>query len=218
MNAIQLKESILKEAISGRLVPQLDEEPTVEKIGTMPEKIPFKIPKKWKWIYLQEIQTLIRGITFPATAKQKNKTDNTVRCLTTGSVQKNYNDKADVYVDISFIKNKNQFLKEGDVIISSANSRELVGKNILWNRNKNISFGGFLTVARVKENRIISPTYLYIIYQFLFISGIFLEKATQTTNIANISNKIINKLPVPIPPLSEQKRIEKKIKTGTALY
>ena len=46
MNAEQLKDAILQEAISGRLVSQLEEEPVVEQIGETPEKIPFTIPKK----------------------------------------------------------------------------------------------------------------------------------------------------------------------------
>ena len=39
-----LRLSILQEAIQGRLVPQLEEEPAVEMEGIAPEEAPFAIP------------------------------------------------------------------------------------------------------------------------------------------------------------------------------
>lgn len=51
----QLKNSILQEAIQGRLVPQLENEPKVKQIGDVPEDVPFDIPEKWAWIQLGEL-------------------------------------------------------------------------------------------------------------------------------------------------------------------
>ena len=48
MKADTLKKSILQWAIEGKLVPQLESEPTVEQIGETPEDVPFTIPEKWK--------------------------------------------------------------------------------------------------------------------------------------------------------------------------
>ncbi len=50
-------DSILQEAISGKLVPQLDSEPAVEQIGPAPaaDEVPFEIPEKWKWVELGSI-------------------------------------------------------------------------------------------------------------------------------------------------------------------
>ncbi|MBQ4615528.1 MAG: restriction endonuclease subunit S, partial [Mailhella sp.] len=51
----QLRASFLQEAIQGKLVPQLDDEPAVEIAGEEPEEVPFAIPEKWKWVKLEDI-------------------------------------------------------------------------------------------------------------------------------------------------------------------
>ncbi len=48
----QLRASLLQEAIQGKLVPQLDDEPAVDIAGEEPDEVPFAIPEKWKWIFL----------------------------------------------------------------------------------------------------------------------------------------------------------------------
>lgn len=205
-----LKVKILKSAVEGKLVPQLDEEPEVEQIGEIPKEVPFEIPSKWKWVRSTELISLIRGVTFPRAAKQVSKIDNSyVRCLTTGSIQEEYKSDSDVFIPSTYIKNGKQRLKRGDVVISSANSRELVGKSILWN-GLDDTFGGFLTVAR-RDNELIHSNYLHLVFRFLFLSGFFRNLATQTTNIANLSNKILEALFFPLPPLEEQRRIVEKL-------
>lgn len=55
----KLKASLLQEAIQGKLVPQLDNEPAVEQIGEAPEDVPFAIPEKWTWANFNTVITTI---------------------------------------------------------------------------------------------------------------------------------------------------------------
>lgn len=64
---IQMEKSLLQEAISGRLVPQLDEEPELQQIGEAPEEAPFRIPTKWKWVKLSSIASSNVGLTYKPT-------------------------------------------------------------------------------------------------------------------------------------------------------
>jgi type I restriction enzyme S subunit len=210
----QFKAAVLQKAIQGKLVPQRDDEAAVEQIGEAPEEAPFEIPAKWKWVTLSEAGELIRGITFPANKKSKNFIEGTVRCLTTGSVQVFYKESSDVFVSKDFIKNRRQVLKKGDIVISSANSRELVGKSLFWNRNDSqttITFGGFLTVMRVFPEIPLDSHYLFVVIKQLFLNKFFQSVATQTTNIANLSNKKLSPILIPLPPLAEQRRIVAKV-------
>lgn len=211
MNAEQLKASILKLAIEGKLVAQSDLEASVEQIGVEPEEKPFDLPSKWKWVKLEDLIELVRGITFPAGAKSQEQTEGTVRCLTTGSVQKVHNVIADVFVSSSYVKKEHQYLRALDIVISSANSRELVGKSILWeDSTEGIAFGGFLTVARVKHEAL-NARFAFYVFQALFSLRFFENLSTQTTNIANLSNSLLSKVLLPIPPVGEQDRIVSKI-------
>lgn len=213
MNVERMKQLLLEQAIQGRLVPQLDEEPEVEQIGEALKKVPFEIPEKWKWCQISHIQKTIRGITFPASAKKKHFDNGLIRCLTTGSIQKEHKPTSDVFVDSHYMKSTQQILQHGDIIISTANSKDLVGKNIFWHDHEDSStFGGFLTVARANQE-LIFQEYLYLIYQYLYCSGYLAKISSQTTNIANISNKTIASLIIPLPPLPEQRRIVARLQT-----
>ena len=53
-----LRNKILDKAIRGELVPQLESEPEVNKVGEISEGIPFNIPEKWSWIRLGELEDL----------------------------------------------------------------------------------------------------------------------------------------------------------------
>lgn len=55
------KNLVLQQAVSGQLVPQLDSELDVEQIGPAlaDEEVPFALPKKWKWVRLDQVTTKI---------------------------------------------------------------------------------------------------------------------------------------------------------------
>ncbi|MDR1681138.1 MAG: restriction endonuclease subunit S [Prevotellaceae bacterium] len=184
-----------------------------EKIGNtircIDEEIPFEVPEGWEWCKLGTISDVYRGITFPSNVKYKTYRQGLVCCATTGSVQKEYNSNADVYVPIQYVKNEKQWLKYNDIIMSSANSRELVGKTCMWKQTEQKSFGGFLTVIRTKEN--VLSDFLYYVLQQLWVTGAFNKNSTQTTNIANINNSILSDYLIPIPPFNEQNVIVAKI-------
>lgn len=230
-----IERAILQAAISGKLTKQLPEDGTaaelletikterhqLEKEGKIKKQKPlspvykadepFELPGTWAYPALGEIVTLIRGITFPASAKHKESFTGAVRCLTTGSVQSRYSDSADVFVDASFVKRSDQYLSRGDAILSTANSTALVGKSIYWDEAHERTFGGFLTVARAMDSRPAATRYLHTVLRTLFLGGAFAEKSTQTTNIANLSNKILYGVRIPLPPAAEQERIVAKL-------
>ena len=233
MIADRLRQSVLEAAISGKLTEQRPEDGTaaellaliadermaqfkggkLKKQKELPEVDDVQqvanIPSSWKWARLGTLVELIRGVTFPGANKNKTEVPGTVQCLTTGSVQREYNANADVFIEPSFVKNNKQWLESGDIVISSANSAALVGKSIIWNAGLRCTFGGFLTVARASKS--MDPRYLQAVLSLLQASGKLNDASTQTTNIANLSNATLNLIAVPVPPLAEQERIVKRL-------
>ena len=233
MIAQDLKNAILQLAVQGKLVPQdPNDEPAAELLKRIKvekerlikegkikkekpltpisdDEIPFEIPESWEWVKIGYLFTIVRGITFPSEAKKKTPSSGLVPCATTGSVQNQYNSDADVFVSPEYVKRDDQWLFPRDIIMSTANSRELVGKTCIWNESERKTFGGFLTVLR--QANCVYPIFVYYALMSIKASGAFLKNATQTTNIANINTQVLSNTIFPLPPLPEQQRIVAKI-------
>ena len=169
-----------------------------------------KIPENWVKCSLADIAFFERGITFSASAKEMVKTENNIACIRTANVQERLELEDLIYVDKTYMKNNsNKLLKIGDIIMSSANSKELVGKScIVTSLDSEMTFGGFVLVIRgIKVN----PYFLQLYLKNLFLKGAFYRKSTQTTNIANISTRDLEMLEVCLPPLNEQAKIVQKV-------
>ena len=167
-------------------------------------------PANWRLIKLGSICNFERGITFPAAAKEKISTEKNIPCIRTANVQAELDISDLIYVDKSFTKNNSaKLLKADDIIFSSANSRELVGKTCYVNFIPfEMTFGGFVTVIRTKK---FLSKYIFYFLRREFLFGNFMSESTQTVNIANINTSKLAKYIIPVPPLAEQKRIVEKI-------
>lgn len=228
-----LPKSILQAAVQGKLAPQdKKDEPASEllkriqaekamliKDGKLKKEKPLPpimedeilndLAEGWVWCRIGDIHQVVRGITFPSSAKHTESNDGLVRCATTGSVQREYNDAADVFIPQEYVKRDEQWLRENDIIMSTANSRELVGKTCIWKGNSIRTFGGFLTTLRPVSD--INAKYSYYAFKYMQAAGAFCVSSTQTTNIANINNEILKGALYPLPPLAEQQRIVAKV-------
>ena len=171
---------------------------------------PYKVPKNWCWARIGAISDFERGITFPASAKENEPTEENIPCLRTANVQENLEIDDLIYVNQSFMKgNEAKLVRENDIIMSSANSRELVGKaSFVTHVPFPMTFGGFVLNIRARG---ISSKYLFYFLRQEFLAGKFMGESTQTTNIANINTTTLGSYELPLPPLAEQQRIVDRI-------
>ena len=227
----QAKSKVLEMAVRGELVPQNPEdEPasvllerikkeqksskskgkTTEHNTHYEEELPFDIPENWAWCRLGEVCDFERGITFPSSAKQFQYFENSIPCIRTTNVQEELELDDIWFIDKSYTKNnENKLLKINDIIMSSANSRELVGKTCLVKKiDTKFTFGGFVLVIR---NKFDYNKYIFYLLRNIFFKGYFRKISTQTTNIANINIALLEEIIIPLPPLAEQHRIVEKI-------
>ena len=170
------------------------------------------LPNCWSVCKLCEISYFERGITFPASAKETVPTDRNIACARTANVQDLFDISNLIYVDRSFMKdNPDKLLKVNDIIVSTANSLELVGKSCIVEKLlEKMTFGGFVTVVRGIG---INHKYIHMCLKNKFLKGEFSYKSTQTTNIANISTKDLAETIIYLPPLAEQERIVNAVET-----
>ncbi len=173
---------------------------------------PYEVPENWCWTKIEAIAEFERGITFPASAKESEKTDDNIPCIRTANIQDELDIEDLLYVNKSYMKsNQNKLVRKDDVIMSSANSRELVGKvSYVHEVVEPMTFGGFVLGIRAKS---INPLYLFYDLRYEFLCGNFMGESTQTTNIANINTTTLGNYKFPLPPLPEQQRIVEQIES-----
>ena len=227
MNAQQLKNAILQEAITGRLVPQdPNDEPAsvlldrirkekaklvkegklkkkdLEEKPISKEEIPFEIPESWEWCRVSDISESFIGLTYkPSDVSEKGWI-----VLRSSNIQDGklvFDDIVRVNVEVS----EKLHVRENDIIICARNgSKKLVGKSALVERiMEPMTFGAFMAICRTPFFRYMS---MYLLSPLFFGQ---LRKESDTTTINQLTQKNFNKYLVPLPPLSEQHRIVAKI-------
>ena len=230
----KLRELILTLAVQGKLVPQ---DPADEPAGVLLQKIraekdrliaegkikrdkplaeigeeekPFGLPQGWEWVPLGEVVEIIRGITFPASEKTKEKAPGRIACLRTANVQEQIEWDDLLFIAESFVGREDQRVQIHDIVMSMANSRELVGKVALVEHipHEAATFGGFLGVLRPW---CLEPRFVMALLRTPYARASLIDSASQTTNIANVSLGKLRPLAFPLPPLAEQSRIVTRV-------
>jgi len=228
MNAQQLKNAILQEAITGRLVPQdPNDEPAsvlldrirkekaklvkegklkkkdLEEKPISKEEIPFEIPESWEWCRLISLSRIIHYGYTASAAPTGN-----AKLLRITDIQ---DDKVNWQtVPFCTIKEKeldNYQLHNRDILI--ARTGGTVGKTYIVRELNDVSvFASYLIRAIPLGN-------VYEEYIKLFMGSPYywsqLIDATSGTGQPNVNGQSLSNLIVPLPPLAEQHRIVAKI-------
>ena len=178
------------------------------------EDLPFKIPENWTWIRLKNIFSINAGATFKKEDSFKDHKEGMIRILRGGNIlsSKYILKSDDIYIPNKLVS-KNILLNIYDLITPVVSSLENIGKIAIIDSNlKGITVGGFVYIFRLYfKNKTISN----IVHNFI-CSPHFqntLKNITRKSGQAfyNLGKEKLSELYLPIPPLSEQKRIISKI-------
>ena len=199
----KLRASLLQEAISGRLVPQLDEEPAVSLDVEEPDDVPFAIPEKWKWVRLGTCVEIVSarrvlqsdwrssGIPF-------------YRAREIGALSDNGFVNNELFIDISLYEKLKKFgiPSEGDLMVTAVGT---LGKCYIVKKNDKFYYKD-ASVLCFKYLGKTFPEYLKYIMNSYFMKKQIGEFSSGTT-VGTITIKNANKFLIPLPPLEEQRRI-----------
>ncbi|MFT3777723.1 MAG: restriction endonuclease subunit S [Ottowia sp.] len=156
---------------------------------------------------LGDVAQFIRGINFKPDDVVPVGTEGSVACMRTKNVQSEL-DLTDVWaVSETFVRRNEQLLQTGDILVSSANSWNLVGKcswvpELPWRT----SFGGFVSVLRGNSAHV-DARYLYQWFSWEHTQALLRSFGQKTTNISNLNIDRALALKLPLPSLHEQRRI-----------
>lgn len=195
-----LKSRFIDLAIRGKLVPQLDEEPSVEQIGEGPAETPFEIPEKWKWVYLKKLSKKIQ-YGFTASAMQHG----TCKLLRITDIQNgNVNWNTVPFCEIDSKNILNYLLNVDDIVI--ARTGGTIGKSFLIeNCPVKSVFASYLIRIIPNEEDVYSKYLIYFLNSPEYWKQIL--DVSKGTGQPNVNGKSLSKLKIPLPPLSEQHRI-----------
>ena len=166
---------------------------------------------------LGDVASFIRGITFtPEDVKQPFEVGSVV-CMRTKNVQVDLDEEDLTAIPKEFVRRKEQYLTEGDLLISSANSWNLVGK-CCWvpKLNYEATAGGFISILRADREEV-DPRYLYHWFAAPKTQHEVRLCGRQTTNISNLNYERCLNLFIPLPKLEEQKRIAATLDKADAI-
>ncbi|NJM22827.1 MAG: hypothetical protein HC874_18010 [Richelia sp. SL_2_1] len=168
----------------------------------------YVIPDCWLWITIDDIaQSMQNGIYKPS----QFYSDDGIACLRMYNIENGEIVWKNIKRMILTPEEIQQYkLEPSDILINRVNSRELVGKaaSILSNietcvyESKNIRLRLFKNLTESK---------LVAFWFRIFSQKYYNKNAQQTVGMASINQEQIGLMPVPFPPLNEQKRIVGKI-------
>ena len=163
-------------------------------------------------VNLSEVCDFIRWITF-SKSDQVETWNDFIFVATTKAAQADWLHFDDlVKVKREKLKNDETILQEWDILISIANSL-----NLLWRKtfvddlkNQDISFWAFMWCLRVNRDKIL-PRFLSYILDWNDYKNFCISEANTTTNISNIKWSTLWLFEIPLPPLETQKAIVAKL-------
>ena len=200
MTPEQLKASILQYAMEGKLVKQdPNDEPASDTVKTksMEESRtePYKIPVNWKW---RRLGSGVRFINGRAYKKSELLTDsNLTPVLRVGNL---FTNSSWYYSDLKLDKDK--YIDNGDLIYAWSAS---FGPRI-WNGG-HVIYHYHIWKTVIKEG--IDKKFLY--YFLSDPHNVLGETKLHGSTMKHVTKTNMEKLPFPLPPLEEQKRIVAKI-------
>ena len=234
MTARQLKNAILQEAIQGRLVPQdPNDEPAsvlLERIrkekqqlvkeGKLKKKdleekpisedeIPFEIPESWEWVRWGMLGEYKKGPFGSSLTKSMfvPQSDEAVKVYEQkNAIQKDYT-LGDYFISKEKYETMTGFtVRPGDIIVSCAGT---IGETYLLPPEAPIGIiNQALMRAKLHLDSII-PFWLLHFQYILLIENRLKGSGSAIKNIPPF--EVLKAMPVPLPPLAEQKRIVAKI-------
>ncbi|MEH7751962.1 restriction endonuclease subunit S [Bacillus toyonensis] len=234
----KLEKSILQYAMEGKLVEQNSTDESVSKLieriklekeeliknkiikkekallKITEEEIPFDIPESWEWVRLGEISTILNGYAFKSgTYVEKSKN----QLIRLGNVKNSglLLEAKPAYISDEIAANAKDFLlKRNDILVTMTGTKgkrdyfytckvseeDTVLKNLYLNQR----------VGCIRAESILSDFLNYALKAEIVKDTIF-KHETGTANQGNIGIGAIRNLLIPLPPIEEQVRINRKI-------
>ena len=210
-NLKRYRASVLKAACEGRLVPT---EAELARRGNTRSSVVHKtskdaLPEGWKWATLSELSDIQGGIQ-----KQPSRrpVKNTYPFLRVANVLRGRLDLHEMHsVELFTGELEKLRLQKDDLLIVEGNgSPSQIGRMAIWNGEiLNCAHQNHIIRARLTPGAL--PAYVQAYWNSPRGSSTVLEVASSTSGLYTLSVSKVGRIPIPLPPVSEQARIVEEI-------
>lgn len=169
-----------------------------------------ELPKKWAWASLDMIAEIGSGIS----VSQNKVVNNPVELpyLRVANVLRGQLDLTEVKtIRVEKERLSDYLLESGDILFTEGGDRDKLGRGWIWEGQiSKCVHQNHVFRARLFDQSLVDPRFVSY-WGNTFGQQYFFKHGKQTTNLASINRTILCKLPVPIPPSSEQCEIMREV-------
>lgn len=114
------------------------------------------------------------------------------------------------YIDLNKKEQENYLAKKGDILFNRTNSKELVGKTAVFERDTLMAIAGYL--IRVRTNEKANPYYISAYLNSKHGKTTLMGMCKNIIGMANINAQEFQDIKILIPPVTEQNRYSQIVK------
>lgn len=166
----------------------------------------YVLPRGWQWVRLGGIAQVIRGVTFDRNDATDSASEDTIPILRAGNITGDLVTDRDLVWVPSRRVGREQLMQVGDVAICmSSGSADVVGKTAQLSAPWTGSVGAFCALIR-PTSPVVDTDY----FGHVFTSPVFTfwrRRQSMGANIQNLRLSDVESVMIPVPPVSEQRRI-----------
>jgi type I restriction enzyme S subunit len=198
---------LLNEAFAGLAVAKANSEKNLQNARAIfeSELRSILMNKKWVWKLLGDLCTRVE---YGSAAKSKRV--GRVPVLRMGNIQGGRFDWSNLVYSVDEAEIKKYNLNMNDVLFNRTNSPALVGKSAIYKGEAEAIFAGYLIRIHLKED-MLNADYLNYFLNSEFAMDHGKSVAISSVNQANISGEKLKRYPIPVPALSDQRAIAKRL-------
>lgn len=175
---------------------------------------PYRVPGSWVWVRVNEvIKYTNTGFACAKTNEVSQDDPEAYPHLRPNNIGYGgiLNLQKLVFIPRKKVDTDKAFLEKDTILFNNTNSKELVGRSVIIEEDMNYAFSNHITEIRV-NNKIILPKWLVYSFNNLWTNGFFLNNSKKWIGQAGINQDMLRYHTwISLPPLSEQKRIVKKL-------
>lgn len=227
----QFRRAVLASAFRGELVePDPSDEPAVSllervreaRLSNVAKKLAHSetvdadslpiIPETWTWTTLETLAEIRNGVTKGRDLSGFETVE--IPYLRVANVQDGYLDLSEMKtIKIKRSELEKFRLQPNDILFTEGGDRDKLGRGTVWRGEIDIcTHQNHVHCARLYLQDII-PDWVSLASQLPYARDYFFSAANQTVNLASLNSTQLKGLPVPLPPVNEQKRILEKVKS-----